>query len=248
MIVIREKIVDSGKYREVLIYPFFGDHKKKRSAKKQASTQRQVRANHVTAQKKLARILNANFKPGDVRVELTYKDEFYPTSIEDSQRKMKNFLRRMKSFRRKAGRSELKYVFVTEIGRTFGRIHHHVVMSGNISKEEVHKIWGQGSVRIDKLKFGPTGLVDLAYYLTKDPIMKKHWIGSRNLNKPIQTVHDDRISQRDLNRWTCLGWDERQQLTMRYGDGYVMSLYEHHFNELTGNNLNLVFFMNKNKK
>ena len=247
--VIREKIVDCGEYREVSIYSFFGDHQKKRSAKKEASTPRQVRANHVHAQKNLARLLNANFKPGDVRVELTYSDEFYPATVEDAQRKMKNFLRRLKSFRRKAGRSELKYVFVTEIGRTFGRIHHHVVMSGGVTKEEIHKIWGQGSVRIDKLKFGPTGLVDLAYYLTKDdPIMKKHWIGSRNLKQPIEIVHDDRISQRDLNRWTCLGWDERQQLTMRYGDGYVMSAYENHFNELNGNNLNIVFILNKNKK
>lgn len=82
-------------------------------------------ANVRQAARKLARKINANFKPGDWHMVLTYKRGDRP-DVETAQKDIKKFIRDMRKEMVKAG-YELKYVQVTEYLNK--SIHHHVIVN-----------------------------------------------------------------------------------------------------------------------
>lgn len=80
-------------------------------------------ANMRQAARKLARKINANFKPGDWHVTLTYRDK---PDKETAQEYIANFLDRIRDRYKRRGHP-LKYVLVTEYKRK--RIHHHIILN-----------------------------------------------------------------------------------------------------------------------
>ena len=69
------------------------------------------RANMMQAARKLERKINANFKPGDLHVILTYRREARPEKAE-AQKIVKKFLAGLRDRYKKAG-VPLKYILVT---------------------------------------------------------------------------------------------------------------------------------------
>lgn len=228
----REKKYYCGDYLEVDIFPVF-EKQHSRGKKRKPTTETQKRLNQHNAERKLIRLLNANFTKQDIRFDLTYSKNHLPASPEDAQRQMQNFIRRVKRYRNKHGLPELKYVAVTEVGEKSGRYHHHIVMSGGIDINTLAEIWGKGYTTAKPLQFDEFGIVGIAVYLVKEPILGKRWCASRNLVQPVAKERDGRIPQYKIKQFHDSGNDNRAELERLY-EGYVLADCKPFYNEING--------------
>jgi hypothetical protein len=199
----RQRKYYCGEYLEVEIFPVY-TKAKGRGKRKKPTSDTQQRLNRRHAEGKLRRLLHTNFTPSDLFLTLTFDDAHMPASVEDAQREIQNFLRRLKRRYAKLG-TELKYIYILEKGQEHDRLHVHMVVSGGMDEEELAQLWGMGHVSADCLQFDENGLAKLARYFAKGdtenggkPITWKRWVGSRNLEKPQVEERDGRLSHRKM--------------------------------------------------
>ena len=167
------------------IYPVY-THPKKRGKRSKPTTEIQQRFNQRHTEGRLRRLLHTNFTPSDLFATLTFDDANLPASVEDAQRLLQNFLRRLKRKYTRLG-LDAKYIYVLEYGQEHNRFHIHLVLTGGITRADLEKLWGLGDVNADALRFEKDGLATLAKYLTKGggtddqerPTWKR-WSGSCN--------------------------------------------------------------------
>lgn len=213
----REKIYKCGSYTEVNIYPVFAmQHGRGRKRKPTGPAQQAL--NGRNAKQRFIRLVNTNFGPGDLRLDLTYRPGEVPEDPAAAQRQVQNFIRRLKNYRRKQDLPELKYVYVTEIGEKTGRVHHHIILNGGVDVGELQRIWGKGYTTVKPLDMDPqTGAAALAAYMVKSPILYKRWNASKNLKQPEEITRDGRISKARAQEWSAAGIDGRATLEAWYG-------------------------------
>lgn len=99
-------------------------------------------ANLRQAARKLARKINANFKPGDWHLTLTYRKTARPDP-QEAQENLKKLLKDLRKIYRKCG-FELKYIYVTEYESK--SIHHHVIINNvndgkKTTSDYVRQLW-----------------------------------------------------------------------------------------------------------
>ena len=147
----------------------------------------------------------ANFGEGDLWGTFGYDDEHLPDSIEDAQRIFANFIRRINRKRRKEGKENLKYIYVTEYSddpKRKIRCHHHIIFSGDCDRDEIEKMWTHGS-RPQTKRLDPdsdTHLTGLVTYITKDPKGKKRWSASKGLKKPEVSRSYSKFGKRTVEK------------------------------------------------
>ena len=197
----RTRTVKAGRTLEVEIYPVWKTRAEARRAKARKSREAQKRQNAKNARRKLIRKINANFDERDLCITLTYKGT--PPDEEQARRDVRNYLRRVRDWRRKRGLSDLKYVYVVEFGGKDGRrkrVHHHIIMSG-MDRDAAERLWNnRGYANARRLQPDDYGLEALARYITKEPQHSKRWCASRNLVNPRESVSDHEISLRRAER------------------------------------------------
>lgn len=157
-----------------------------RAVKENISPEKIQEYNALESRKKCARMINANFGEGDLFLTLTYRTA---VAAEDALRLLRNFFSRLKRFRKRKGETPLKYIYVMETGKK-GRIHAHMIINRmEISMRELADLWGLGRVMISRLEPGGD-YTGLAFYITKENYKEygRRWNGSRNLEKPKETV------------------------------------------------------------
>lgn len=137
----RVKTITSGDVMEIEVYPYWHKSKdagtaRKQSEKHKEAVQKVHRKNRV---RQFQRLINTNFGSGDLLITLTYQLDKQPKTEEEAVKCCRNFLRRLKRKREKAGLPETKYVYITEVthGALGTRYHHHLIVSGGISMDEV---------------------------------------------------------------------------------------------------------------
>lgn len=198
----RTRTIKAGDILEVEIFPIWNTKNEQRKAKKAVTREAQRNLNDRNAKKKLIRKINANFTEDDICVTLTYKGGHVPDE-EQARRDIRNYLRRVRQWRRKNGLPELKYVYVIEYGGADGRrkrVHHHVIMSG-MDRDTAEALWqGRGWANARRLQPDDYGLEALARYMTKEPNGGKRWAASKNLVDPKITEADTKISKRKVER------------------------------------------------
>lgn len=226
---IREKKIDCGAYREVDIIPRTENAERavkgKRRKRQRVTEPKQRELNHKNAQRYLVQLGNGNFGLNDLHVSLTYSNKHLPGTVEEAERNIGNYLRRVAYRRKKLGLEPLKYILVTEYsfaedGEQLRRIHHHVIMNGGLPRDDVELMWttdrinwkrastetlyrGEierlGWVNADRIQINENGIEALCKYITKDPQGKKRWSSSRNLQRPIeQPPADHKYSKRKV--------------------------------------------------
>lgn len=155
-------------------------------------------ANMRQAARKLARKINANFRPGDWHVTLTYRKEDRPDP-KTAQAHLKKFLSELRKAYKRCG-YELKYIQVTEYKNK--ALHHHLLLNNiNNGKQTtadfVRQFWkGRGNPKF-------VGLYDdgeyskLADYFIKetektfregDSPVRQRYSCSRNLVTPKPSI------------------------------------------------------------
>ena len=212
---IREKKIYCGKdYLEVDVYTYTAAEQEvakrgRRSKKEIISTPKQVDWNERNSKRHFLQLVNTNFGEGDYHVSLTYSSGNMPQTCTDAERELRNFLRRVEYARKKAGLPPLKYIAIPACtfkkdGVTLARIHHHIIMNGGLTRDEIEDLWrkrrkaGQkkgeriGYANADNLQIqsGEYGLIALCEYLAKQAGGKKRWSGSQNLEKPERAITD----------------------------------------------------------
>ena len=222
----REKKYYCGEYLEVAIYPVY-TQPKKRGKRSKPTSEIQQRLNQRHTEGRLRRLLHTNFTDADLFATLTFDDANLPASVEEAQRLLQNFLRRLKRKYARLG-LDAKYIYVLECGQKHNRLHIHLVLTGGITRDDLAKLWGLGAVSAEALRFEKDGLATLAKYLTKGsdtderPTWKR-WSGSRNLMQPTVTQRDGRLSHRKMAS-LCLDGGDADYLETQF-DGYEMADY-----------------------
>lgn len=222
----RTRTVKAGPMVYVECYPIW-EAKAAQAAKSEAKRElhriAQEKLNQRNAEKKLARLINENFGAGDLILTLEYAKGGGPADEAQAMRDMQNYLRRIKTLRDKRGLDAMKYVYVIEEtqSRTHGRrFHHHVIMSGGISRDEAEKKWTQkhgGFCNARSAQPDEKHLTGFAVYLLrnkkgrtqekdgKNPqqrAMRRRWNCSKNLRDPDEyaSTADKKISVRKAGR------------------------------------------------
>lgn len=251
MSFVREKKTYCGKaYMEVDIYPLSENHlRKKPSRKKQkVSTPSQKNLNDKNAKRYLRQLAKANFVTGDLHVSCTYKNEYLPESMEEAEKEVTNFIRRINYRNKKKGLPAIKYIIITEGSCKKGglvRVHHHIIMSG-ADREMVEDLWRKPRVKgkkvgdrigfcnVDRLQVDDDGGVNaLVNYLSKDPQGRKRWRGSQNLIKPTFSTADKKWTKKKLAMVAGVADEDRRFWEKQY-PGWRMVTCESIYNEITG--------------
>ncbi|MCI9418351.1 MAG: hypothetical protein HFI82_13390 [Eubacterium sp.] len=217
---MREKKVDCGRYREADIIPRTerADRavKERRGKRKKVTEPRQKNLNEKNAKRYLVQLGNGNFGAGDLHVSCTYDRDHLPDGVEEAERKVNNYLRRIVYRRQKLGLDPLKYILVTEYkfdeeGKMVKRVHHHIIMNGGLPRDDIELMWTadrinwnkakdpqyredirkMGWVNADRIQVNEKGIEALCKYILKDPQGKKRWSSSRNLVRPVELPKAD---------------------------------------------------------
>ena len=258
---IREKAIDCGKqYREVDIYTYTDKQNRAarrgvRSKKRKVSEPKQKNLNEKNSKRYFVQTTTLNFAsdPEALHVSLTYSDLYLPQSLEEAEREISNYLRRVQYARKKAGLPPLKYMLVTassvskETGKPV-RIHHHIIMNGGLDRDTVENLWrkrkrkGQkqgdriGFCNADRLQADNNGIAALCSYLAKQSGGKKRWSSSHNLQRPTYRTTDMKYTHRQVEKWAKdhpdrAFWERKYPGWTLTDEDYGVS-YE--YNEFTG--------------
>lgn len=192
-----ESVCKAGRTIEVERYftARYGRRGQRREDQVRPSSEDQIRINNKQAEKKLRRILNANFSPGDYHLVLSYAKARGdpPRTPEKMKDDIAKFLRALRKEYKSQG-MELKYIHVAEVGGKGAR-HHHLVVNSS-SPEIIQRVWKHGRIHVNPLDdSGQYG--KLAAYLIKyssktigtpEAIQGKRWNSSKNLIHPKPEV------------------------------------------------------------
>lgn len=218
--VREQRHVCGDNYMEIDLYPISEREKgASLSAKRrQASSRIQQNLNARNARRYFIQLLNANFTESDIHWTETYDDAHLPDSIEQADHDLELFLRRVRSQSRKRGLPAPRFIAVTEWreegdGLPAVRVHHHVVLSCGLSRDELERLWYRGKdkerlgiTNADRLQFDRESLERLANYLTKYTNRKRRWRQSRGLEKPQRPrPNDGKYTRRQLERLVTSG-------------------------------------------
>ena len=218
--VREQRHVCGDNYMEIDLYPISEREKgASLSAKRrQASSRIQQNLNARNARRYFIQLLNANFTESDIHWTGTYDDAHLPDSIEQADHDLELFLRRVRSQSRKRGLPAPRFIAVTEWreegdGLPAVRVHHHVVLSCGLSRDELERLWYRGKYKerlgitnADRLQFDRESLERLANYLTKYTNRKRRWRQSRGLEKPQRPrPNDGKYTRRQLERLVTSG-------------------------------------------
>ena len=164
---------------------------KKRQPRQKLTTEQQQKRNQKQQVKVLARLINANFAPGDYHLTLTYSNQCRPGSKAEAVKILKKFIRGLCKYYRQQG-LDFKYIYVTE--HHGKRLHHHLIISA-ADVRGIQSLWPFGFVRFVPLDDSGQ-YKDLAAYLIKEAGRKdkddksKVWVSSKNLIRPEPEVED----------------------------------------------------------
>ena len=205
--MFREVTYKAGATKEIIrCYPKGARKGIERSMIRKKTKEEIREANRRQAQRMLERLLNANFRPGDWHIVLTYKKEIRP-SPDEAKKELARFLSRLRRRYAKYG-YELKYVVATEY--LSKHIHHHLVVNNintgsETTTDMIRELWPQS--RGEGIRGNPkfvqlyaTGeYSQLADYLIKetdktfrqsDSAVGQRYSCSRNLVRPQKQVRD----------------------------------------------------------
>lgn len=258
---IRKRTVHCGRYGKksdfitASYYPHTGRREKGRRRKFNESTPQQKTLNDKKSKRYLEALIQTNFGKDDLCVHLTYRDDDMPQTIKEAQQRAKNYIRCLNRARKKNGIPNVKYIIITEMSGK-GRIHHHVMMDGEMDRDMVENKWAHGWANAKRLKPDKkTGLADISGYVSKAPKSArkkkgpekpdderpkggKRWISSQNLQKPWVSISDDPhgMSRKKFNALQELPEDSEmtQQIIERDNPGYSLIEIEKEYNEEYG--------------
>ena len=162
----------------------------RREKREKPTSEAQEKVNQRLAEKRLRRIMAANFRNGDTVVRLDFSKR--PEGSVDMQALMSKAMRKISAIYRRAGK-QLKCIYVKEVGPRGGR-HIHMIMSREDMDvlQILTKCWPHGGIHVDPWNTGPDFSKLASYFIkyaarteqTEGKLIGKRWYPSRNLEQP----------------------------------------------------------------
>ena len=227
----RKKIIISGNYLEIGYFPVT-EHGHRYERKHKLSRKEQQNLNEKNARKKLIRLINTNFSPGDTVIHCTYRPEEMPETQKEVLRDIQNYFRRVKAYRQKNKLPKIKYIYVIECKG--GKWHWHGIMSA-IDRNAAEKLWKHGDFT-NADRFQPTekeGGEAFARYISKKPMGTKRWYCSINLKQPTVKTTDDTHTRSQMAQIARERVDDREYWEHKY-KGYRFISAVPTYNEFNG--------------
>lgn len=199
--MVRQKKYITGDYLEIEIFNLPAEKKPfKRQRRIKESSPTQKNLNNKKAQRYFVRLVHKNFNQNDLYVDLTYNQENLPDSKEEILRDIRNYIARLKRYRKKEGLPELKYIYVISNHDQIGnkvRYHVHMIIN-SMDRDVAEKKWKKGFCNTDRLQFNETGVTGKSIYMTRQAKGERSWSSSINLKKPVAIVSDYKVKRRQL--------------------------------------------------
>lgn len=223
VLLYRTKRIRAGEQLYLKVYPVYSRSQDAGRAKRSINTEAQQRYRQKQARERLRNLVNANFGSADIWATLTYDGE-PPRTMEQAQRDMANYIRRVNRWRERRGMEKARYVYVIEWedDGEERRIHHHIIMDG-MDRDAAEALWQRGRTQTRHLQPDDKGLEAMAAYVSKGARKhkrQKKWGYSKGLRQPVETVADHKISKRQVNRMADMGWEAIMQAVRRAEPGY----------------------------
>lgn len=162
----------------------------RREKREKPTSEAQEKVNQRLAEKRLRRVMAANFRNGDTVVRLDFSKR--PEGSVEMQALISKALRKISTMYRKAGK-QLRYIYVKEVGPRGGR-HIHMIMSREDMDvlQILTKCWPHGGIHVDPWNTGPDFSKLASYFIkyaarteqTEGKLIGKRWYPSRNLEQP----------------------------------------------------------------
>ena len=146
----------------------YGAKGEKRAKKKKATPEQIKKQNQANKEKKMKRLIKANFTEGDYLLTLKYP-QGTRKALSEVKADLKKFITNMRRQYAKQGET-FKFIYRMEIGAR-GGIHIHMIVPrirGSDTDNIIQKGWKEGRVNFQTLDDGEYTL--LASYITKPPI------------------------------------------------------------------------------
>lgn len=162
-----------------------------------ATTEAQAKVNQMRRRRYVTRIVNLNFDARSIMLELDYAPGVYTDSMDEAKRHIRNYIRRIKRLYEKQG-AVLKYIYTTERGEESGRVHHHLIVSGGVSKEALLSAWKMSKRGYAQyLEYSENGYTDLgAYYAKRNEAFERCFTCSQNIERPEPLPEEDAMCRR----------------------------------------------------
>ena len=205
IIKYRTKTIKSGNVLECEVYPIWNNRSALTRARRfRESRETQKRLNLKNATKNLIRLVNTNFTDKDIWGTFTYETKKLPNTIEDAQKEMSKFIRRLKYYASRHNFPDLKYAYVTEFEddeeKGKKRVHHHIVINFP-DRDVAEKLWRNGArTQTRRLQADDSGYEGMVRYIMKDPKGTKRFVTSKNLEKPQVSIADCKFTRRKVNK------------------------------------------------
>lgn len=266
---VREKRIYCGKeWLEVDIVPVT-NMPEAGKAKGKGSSQKQQNLNDKNSKRRFVQIANTNFNEEDLHISATYNEAHLPMTLEEAEKNVHNYLNRVKRRMKRVTGQDLKYMLVTEYtpeeeegqltlegledtGTKAVRIHHHIIINGGLSREDLELLWSTtrinwkkaqdpkyrrevdfiGFVNCDRLQPNENGIEGLVNYINKRKKGCKKWSTSQNLKKPKVKKNDHKYSFRKLRQYAQT--PEDKEIWRKQYKGYEPTKIDYQYNDYTG--------------
>ena len=230
-VISRREEYNFGNYKEIALYPVYsGSGRKVREEKAKITRKAQKELNRKMRIRKIHRLLNGNFNHKDYFVTVTYSEKFVPSTIEEAQADYREFMKKLRKLYKKAEKT-LKYMAWIEKGVENGRLHHHLVISGGVPREQIEDIFQKGFCDCKRLRPQSDDLLGLAEYFAKDPKGKRTFTCSKNLDRTclIPQVKDNSVAKHKIRK-IIENYEDKEMFEKLY-PGYELVKCENRINE-----------------
>lgn len=255
---IREKRIYCGKeWLEVDIVPVTNMPEAGKGKTKESS-QAQKNLNDKRSKRRFVQTANANFGEDDLHISATYNEEHLPMTLKEAEKNVHNYLDRVKRRMKRVTGQDLKYMLVTEYTPDEEdedkavRIHHHIIINGGLSRDDLELMWSTtrinwnkandreyrkkidyiGFVNCDRLQPNENGIEGLVNYINKRKKGCKKWSTSMNLEKPKEKKNDHKYSFRKLRELAKT--PEDKEVWRKQYPGYEPTKIDFQYNDYTG--------------
>ena len=256
---VREKRIYCGKeWLEVDITPVT-NMPEDGKGKQDKTTVKQQNLNDKRSKRRFIQIANTNFGKGDIHLSATYDNEHLPGTIQEADRNIRNYLDRVKRKMKKETGQDLKAMIVTEYTLDeegedeVVRLHHHIILNGGLSRDDLELMWTRqrinwkkvkndpeyrksiklmGFVNCDRIQPNENGIEGLVNYMNKRKKGCKKWSTTQNLEKPEIKKNDHKYSFRKLRELSKT--PEDKEVWRKQYPGYEPTKIQFEYNEYTG--------------
>ena len=160
---IREKKIYCGKeWLEVDIVPVTNMPEAGKGKSKESS-QAQKNLNDKRSKRRFVQIANTNFGEDDLHISATYNEAHLPMTLKEAEKNVHNYLDRVKRRMKRVTGQDLKYMLVTEYTpdeedeEKAVRIHHHIILNGGLSRDDLELMWSTNRINWKRQQTGNTG-------------------------------------------------------------------------------------------